>query len=101
MPFVSSSKKIRDHARSELPNFIEVYVKCPVEVCMERDPKELYKRARDGKESHIVGIDIPYEESEAPELVIETHRENIDQCIEKILAKIKESHGFLLAEKLD
>ncbi len=91
---LSSSKKIRGYAREELNNFIEVYVKCPIEVCVQRDPKGLYKKAKAGKESNIVGIHIPYEEPENPDIIVETHRQGIESCVAAILNKI-EKLGFI------
>lgn len=88
IPLLSSSKKVRHDARSQLVNFHEIYVKCPVEVCAERDPKGIYKRGKTGEETNIVGIDIPYEEPDNPEVILETAGRSIDSCVKIILDKV-------------
>ncbi|KAF6253440.1 adenosine 5'-phosphosulfate kinase [Scenedesmus sp. NREL 46B-D3] len=71
--FISPYKKDRDAARALLPpgKFIEVFMKVPISICEQRDPKGLYKKAREGKIKGFTGIDDPYEEPEAAELVLE------------------------------
>lgn len=88
IPLLSSSQSIRDLARQELQNFVEVYVKCPVEVCIQRDPKGLYHRRKMGLETSVVGIDIPYEEPASPEIVIETNSQSLDTTVKIILDKL-------------
>ena len=94
LPLLSSRRKLRRDARAELPNFLEVYVKCPIEVCQERDPKGLYMRAQTLETPHIVGLDMPYEEPENPELVVETDRQDIDSCTNEIISLIRQ-RGYL------
>src|SRR6266851_9868514 len=72
---ISPYRETRAWACQEIGNFVEVYVKCPVEVCRERDVKGLYKLADEGKLKNFTGVDDPYEEPEYPELVIETDKE--------------------------
>eukprot|EP00882_Tetradesmus_deserticola_P005239 GHRQ01005516.1.p1 GENE.GHRQ01005516.1~~GHRQ01005516.1.p1 ORF type:complete len:267 (+),score=106.73 GHRQ01005516.1:96-803(+) len=71
--FISPYKKDRDAARALLPpgKFIEVFMKVPISICEQRDPKGLYKKAREGKIKGFTGIDDPYEEPENAELVLE------------------------------
>ncbi|KNF07326.1 adenylyl-sulfate kinase CysC [Gottschalkia purinilytica] len=84
--FISPLREDREQVRKLLnEDFIEVYIKCPLEVCENRDPKELYKKARDGKIKNFTGIDSPYEEPENPEITVDTSELSIDECIEKIL----------------
>lgn len=52
--------------------FIEIFVDTPIEVCMARDPKGLYKKARAGEIRNFTGVDSPYEVPEAPELTLKT-----------------------------
>jgi adenylylsulfate kinase len=66
-------------------SFIEVYVKCSIEICEQRDPKGLYKRARLGEVSDFTGIESPYEVPEHPDIVVQTDVESPDECIEKII----------------
>ena len=72
--FISPYRKDRDRARALMKEgeFIEVYVKAPLEVCEERDPKGLYKKARAGEIKEFTGISAPYEEPEKAEIVLDT-----------------------------
>lgn len=91
---ISPYHKARDYARSEIDNFVEVFVECPVEVCIERDPKGLYKRALAGEIKHFTGISDPYEEPLYPELMLETDKETPDESAAKVVAKLEEL-GYL------
>ncbi len=88
--FISPYRELRDHARKTIGNFIEVYVKCPIEVCMERDPKGLYQKAIAGEISNFTGISDPYEEPINPEIVIESDEDSVEECVNKIIAKVDE-----------
>ena len=88
--FVSPYKKMRDNARKEIGNFIEIYVRCPVEICIKRDVKGMYKKALDGKIKNFTGVDDPYEEPLNPELILDTNKEKIEESIEKVLKKLEE-----------
>lgn len=92
--FISPYIASRDAARKETTNFIEVFVKCPVEVCVERDVKGLYKKAIAGEIANFTGISHPYEEPPTPEIIVETDRETPEESVEKILAYINGT-GFL------
>ena len=89
-PLLSSSRAVREYARSELTNFYEIYVRCPIDICEARDPKGLYALRRRGEESNIVGIDIAYEAPEAPDVVVDTDKQDIKRSVEQILTIIKE-----------
>jgi adenylylsulfate kinase len=82
---VSPLRAYRDRARGWVDNFLEVYVKCPLEVCKQRDPKGLYKRAERGEIKDIAGMHQPYEEPEKPEVVLETDKESVEECVKKLL----------------
>ena len=84
------AKEAREWARQEIGNFVEVYVKCPVEVCSRRDVKGLYKLVKEGKIKNFTGVDDPYEEPLHPELVVETEHETIEQSVQRILARLVE-----------
>ncbi|HHO57199.1 MAG TPA: adenylyl-sulfate kinase, partial [Thermoplasmatales archaeon] len=77
--FVSPYRENRDFARSICDDFVEVYVKTPVEVCIERDVKGMYKKALNGEIKGFTGIDDPYEEPENPELIVETDKETLEE----------------------
>ncbi|KGP77564.1 MULTISPECIES: adenylyl-sulfate kinase [unclassified Paenibacillus] len=85
--FISPYEKDRKVAR-ELLNpgeFIEIYVKCSLEECERRDPKFLYKKARNGEIHNFTGISAPYEEPLRPELTLETDKTNEEECVELII----------------
>ena len=85
--FISPYKKDRSTVRNLVKKneFVEIYVKCPVEVCEQRDVKGLYRKARQGIIRQFTGIDDPYEEPEHPEIVLETDKKGLDQCLQQIL----------------
>ncbi len=92
--FVSPYRENRDFARSICNNFIEVYVNTPLEICIKRDVKGMYKKALAGEIKGFTGVDDPYEEPENPELVIETQNESVAESAAKVIAKLKEL-GYL------
>lgn len=92
--FVSPYRENRDFARSICNNFVEVYVNTPLEICMKRDVKGMYKKALAGEIKGFTGVDDPYEEPENPELVIETQNESVAESAAKVIAKLKEL-GYL------
>jgi adenylylsulfate kinase len=92
--FVSPYRKQRRRARKQIKNFVEVYVRCPVKICMKRDVKGMYKKALEGKIQHFTGVDDPYEEPEHPELIVDTDIESVEECVGKVLQKIEEL-GYL------
>ncbi len=87
---ISPYRALRDDARQTIGRFVEVFVKCPVEVCMQRDVKGLYRRALAGELSNFTGVSDPYEEPIAPEVVVETHREAPEAGVKRILSKLEE-----------
>jgi sulfate adenylyltransferase len=91
MSFISPYREERNRARDRIDNFIEVYVKCPLGICEQRDVKGLYKKARDGKIKGFTGIDDPYEEPENPEIVIESDKETVEQSVQKILDYLRQN----------
>jgi adenylylsulfate kinase len=92
--FVSPYRKQRKRARKEIKNFVEVYVRCPVKICMKRDVKGMYRKAMEGKITHFTGVDDPYEEPEDPELIVDTDIESVEESVGKVLQKI-EDLGYL------
>lgn len=85
--FISPTREDREKVRALVPpgDFIEVYCRCPLEVCEARDVKGLYKKARAGLIPEFTGISSPYEEPENPELVLDTHLLTLEQCVERVL----------------
>jgi adenylylsulfate kinase len=90
--FVSPYRRDRDAVRELVQDgeFVEVFVKCPVEVCEGRDVKGLYKKAREGVIKGFTGIDDPYEEPLNAEIVIETDKINLDEGVERIIGYLQE-----------
>jgi adenylylsulfate kinase len=90
--FISPFREDRELVRNmfEADEFIEVYLKCPIQVCEDRDPKGLYKKARKGDIPEFTGISSPYEIPIYPEIVIETDNMTIQESVEKIIAYLKD-----------
>ena len=89
--FISPYKKDRDQVRNLVKKgeFIEVYVKCPIDVLKKRDPKGMYEKALRGEIKEFTGISAPYEEPDNPELILETDKETIDQSVNKVMEYLK------------
>jgi adenylyl-sulfate kinase len=81
---ISPYRAAREQVRARIPNFVEVYMECPLEVLVERDPKGLYKRALAGDLPHFTGISDPYEAPLAPELTIHSNLETPEESLERI-----------------
>lgn len=82
---ISPYRATRDEVRAQIDNFIEVYVKCSVETCIERDVKGLYKKALAGEIPQFTGISDPYEEPLNPEITVDTASETQAESLQKIL----------------
>jgi adenylylsulfate kinase len=95
---ISPYRKAREWARNTIGNFVEVYVKCPLEVCRQRDVKGLYKLVDAGKIKNFTGVDDPYEEPENPDLVIETDKETVRESVKRILHKLVELEYLNIAD---
>lgn len=87
---ISPYREIRDYARKEIGNFVEVFTKCPLDALVERDPKGLYKKAMAGEIENFTGVSDPYEEPLNPEIVVETNKYGVEKCAEDILLKLDE-----------
>lgn len=85
MPLISPYRRSRRLAREELGRFVEVYVKCPLEVCQRRDPKGVYAKALSGEIKEFTGISAPYQEPEHPEVIVETDRVSVAEAADLIL----------------
>jgi len=85
-PFIEA----RDRARAEIGNFVEVYVHCPLHVCMQRDVKGLYAKAVRGEIANFTGISDPYEQPVQAEVTVHTDRESQEESLSKILEKLVE-----------
>lgn len=89
--FISPLAADRKLARSLMPegDFIEVYCRAPLAVCEARDVKGLYRRARTGEIAEFTGISSLYEAPEDPELILDTGKASIADCVEAVLTELK------------
>jgi adenylylsulfate kinase len=87
-PVIAPYSSIREEVRRSSHLYLEVYVNAPLEICEQRDPKGLYKRARAGEIAHFTGLDDPYEPPESPEVECRTDLDGIEVCTDQILDKI-------------
>lgn len=86
-PYEKERQKIKIMIGEE--NFLLIYCKCPVEVCEKRDPKGLYKKAKNGEIKNYTGISAPYEEPENPDLILSTDIFTIEESVKKVMELIK------------
>lgn len=94
--FISPFAQDRASARAKLASneFIEVYVDTPIEVCEQRDPKGLYKKARAGEIKDFTGIDSGYDVPQSPEIHVKTAEKDIVACAQQIVEHLAEQ-GFI------
>lgn len=89
--FISPFRSDRERVRSLVPHgeFLEIYCRCPLEVCEDRDVKGLYKRARAGEIKDFTGISSPYEEPVDPELVVDTGSQPLGQSVDNVIELLR------------
>ena len=93
--FISPYRKSRKIAREIVgDNFIEIYVKAPLEICEARDPKGLYKKARRGEIPNFTGVSAPYETPRKPEITVNTGEYTIEECAHHIVSYLEEQGYF-------
>jgi len=85
--FISPYREDRDRARALMNDgeFVEVYLKCSLDVCESRDVKGLYKKARAGEIKEFTGISAPYEDPLNPEVVIDTGAKTLEESAQEVL----------------
>jgi adenylyl-sulfate kinase len=81
---ISPYRSVRDEVRRRIPNFVEVYMECPLEVLIARDVKGLYKKALAGELDHFTGVSDPYEAPLTPEVTIHSDRETPHEGVDKV-----------------
>jgi adenylylsulfate kinase len=93
--FVSPERAQRNKIIERLGkgNIIEVFVKCSVEKCIERDVKGMYKKALAGEIKEFTGVSAPYEEPFNPSITVDTEKQSLDECVNTILEYIGVIHG--------
>lgn len=91
--FISPYRSDRDAVRETMKegDFVEIFVDAPLEVCEQRDPKGLYKKARAGEIKGFTGIDDPYEAPVKPELVLDAGTKDIDTLADEVIAFLERS----------
>jgi len=95
--FISPFRKDRDAVRALLPPscFWEIYINCPLDVCVARDPKGFYQQAYEGKIKNYTGIASPYEPPLNPELVLFTDKDDINTCANTIINRMLKYDVFI------
>ncbi|CEI81441.1 putative adenylyl-sulfate kinase [Oceanobacillus oncorhynchi] len=87
-PFAEDRNRVRALVQED--EFVEIYVRCSLEACEDRDPKGLYKKARTGEISNFTGISSPYEEPLQPELVVDSDQHSIEACVNQMITFLRE-----------
>ena len=90
----ANRRRYRDQAREQIPRFMEVYVNCPLETCIARDPKGIYRKAREGEADTVPGLQSAYEPPEKPELVVNGGRETPETAARRVVIKLSEKGYF-------
>jgi adenylyl-sulfate kinase len=91
---ISPYRQARDQVRASVEVFVEVHVAAPLGICAERDPKGLYAKALAGEITHFTGISDPYEPPQAPEIVLPTDTQTVDDSTHQVLQWL-EAHCLL------
>ncbi|HJO48889.1 MAG TPA: adenylyl-sulfate kinase, partial [Candidatus Scalindua sp.] len=94
--FISPLRCQRDQVKALIPEgrFFEVFVRCSLQTCIQRDPRGLYKKAIDGKIPQFTGINAPYEEPLNPDIVLDTEHISIEDNLKAMLGLLK-SKGII------
>ena len=91
---ISPYRAAREEVRARIPDFVEVYAECPMEVLVNRDVKGLYKKALAGEIENFTGVSDPYEPPAAPEVTIHSARETPEESVDRIWTAL-ESRGLI------
>ena len=91
----ANRRSYRDRARLAIRPFIEVYVDSPLEVCIQRDPKGIYRKAREEKTNTVPGLGAAYEPPENPDVVVHGDREDVNEAAGRIVQVLKEK-GYVV-----
>jgi len=85
----------RDRARKQIAKFLEVYVNCPLAVCMERDAKGIYRKAQGGGTSTVPGLQVPYEPPERPDMIVSSDRDSPEVAVRKLVSVLDARHYLI------
>ena len=92
--FISPYQADRDRVRQIAPDlFHEIHVAADLATCEKRDPKGLYRKARAGQIQNFTGISAPYEAPTAPELVVDTGKNNLEACLGQLSGYVERTFG--------
>lgn len=91
---ISPYRSLRDEIHADIGDFMEIFVKCPVEVCAKRDVKGLYKKAMAGEIKNFTGVSDPYEDPINPHVICETDKETVEESAHKVVLQM-EALGYL------
>jgi adenylylsulfate kinase len=80
---------IREEVREHLVELVEVYLNCPLEICIQRDPKGLYRKALAGEIQHFTGINDPFETPRNPDIEVRTDIEKPEMCLDKVIRRLE------------
>jgi adenylyl-sulfate kinase len=83
---ISPYEAVRDEVRNQIGRFLEVFVRCPLTVLVERDTKGMYRRALHGEIDHFTGVSDPYEQPLDPDVTVDTAAETVEESVAKVLA---------------
>ena len=86
---ISPYREVRRSIRARIPNFVEVFMECPMDVLIGRDVKGLYKKALSGEIEHFTGVSDPYEAPEAAELTIHSSLETPEESVDRVWLTLK------------
>jgi adenylyl-sulfate kinase len=86
---ISPYRASRDEVRARVPNFIEIYMQCPLDVLIQRDVKGLYRKALAGEIEKFTGISDPYEPPLQPDITIDSSSESLEESLQKITTYLK------------
>lgn len=95
---ISPYRDVRQEVRRNIGAFVEVYVKCPLDVLIDRDVKGLYKKALSGEVKHFTGVDDPYEEPLSPEIIVQTDAESPEESVAGIIAGLERQNWIAARE---
>ena len=92
----ANRRSYRDRARQQIPQFIEVFVDCPLEVCIRRDPKGIYRKTEQGEAQHVPGLQTRYEPPINPAVVVRGDQEDPEEAARRIIELLL-SKGYVIS----
>jgi adenylylsulfate kinase len=86
----ANRRRYRDHARQQIPSFLEVFVDCPLETCIDRDVKGIYRKGRERASGTVPGLQAAYEPPEHPEVIVDGERDSPEEAARRVVEKLIE-----------